>query len=107
MYYNQAANLSREMDYGADISQIDFVQESMIKLAKQAEPFVLKVYNNDNNHEKAITALFYIYRMLNDIPKSDEYKEKLKRKGVNLDDEGKPIEETKPQEGTTNDKNQK
>ena len=107
MYYNQAANISKEMSYDIDISQIDIIQENMIKLAKQAEPFVLKVYTNDHNNERAMTALYYIYRMLNDIPKSDEYKQRLKQKGVNVDDESKPAEENAPKEGTINDKNQK
>ncbi|MBX3163048.1 MAG: hypothetical protein KF900_01090 [Bacteroidetes bacterium] len=95
MYYNEAANLSREMDYGADISQIDIVQENMIKLAKQAEPFVLKVYNRNNNNEKALIGLYYIYRMLNDVPKSDDFKAKLKQKGVEVDDENVPVEDNK------------
>lgn len=105
LYYNQAANLSREMEYDADLTQIDIVQENMIKLAKQAEPFVLKVYSRDNNNEKAMTALCYIYRMLNDMPKYEDYKGKLKQKGINLDEGNGNTEEKK--DGSINDKNQK
>ena len=82
MYYNQAANLSKSLDYGADFSQIDIVQENMVKLAKQAEQFIHKVYANDSKNLKAVEALYYIYRMLNDTPKSDDFKKKGEELGI-------------------------
>ena len=82
MYYNQAANLSKSLDYGADFSQIDIVQENMVKLAKQAEQFIHKVYANDNKNLKAVEALYYIYRMLNDNAKSDDFKKKGEELGI-------------------------
>ena len=71
MYYNQAVNLSKELDYGADFTQIDFIQENMIKLAKQSEQFIFKVYSKNNKNVRSVEALFYLYRMLLDEPKSD------------------------------------
>lgn len=93
MYYNQAVNLSKSLDYGADFSQIDLVQENMVKLAKQAEQFIHKVYHNDNKNVKAIEALYYIYRMLNETAKSDDFKKKGEELGVKIIDQ--PVEKDK------------
>jgi hypothetical protein len=87
MYYNQAVNLSKSLDYGADFSQIDIVQENMVKLAKQAEQFIYKVYSLDNKNIKAIEALYYIYRMLNENAKSDEFKKKGEEMGIKFTDQ--------------------
>jgi hypothetical protein len=97
MYYNQAVNLTRELDYGADLSQIDFVQENIIKLAKQSEQFIYKVYKNDNKNVKAIEALYYIYRMLNENAKSDEFKKIGETFGIKFNTEEKTGDE-KPAE---------
>lgn len=82
MYYNQAANLSKSLEYGADFSQIDIVQDNMVKLAKQSEQFIYKVYMNDNKNLKAVEALYYIYRMLSENAKSDEFKKKGEELGI-------------------------
>ncbi|MDI1355889.1 MAG: hypothetical protein PSX36_13285 [bacterium] len=87
LYYNQAANLSKAMDYGAPFEQLDYIQDNMVKFAKQGEQFIYKVYKNDNKNVKACTALFYIYRMLLDIPKSEEFKKKAEDLGEKFTDE--------------------
>lgn len=87
MYYNQAVNLSKTLDYDADFSQIDIIQENMIKLAKLSEGYIFKVYTNNNNNKKAIEALYYVYRMLLEIHKSDEFKEKGIKLGLNFTEE--------------------
>jgi tetratricopeptide (TPR) repeat protein len=85
MYYNQAVNLGKGLDYGADFSQIDVVQENIIKLAKQAEQFIIKVYKVDNKNVKAVEALHSIYKMLNDKPKEEEFKKKCKELNIKID----------------------
>jgi hypothetical protein len=87
MHFNQAVNLSKSLDYGADFSQIDIVQDNMIKLAKQAEQFIILVYMKENTDPKALEALFYIYRMLNESAKSEEFKKKAELQGVKFADE--------------------
>lgn len=87
MHFNQAVNLSKSLDYGADFSQIDIVQDNMVKLAKQAEQFIVLVYKKDNNDPKALEALHYIYRMLNETAKSDDFKKKAEAQGVKFVDE--------------------
>ena len=89
MYYNQAANLSKSLEYGADFTEIDAIQDNMIKLAKQSEKLIRSVYDSDNKNTKSILALYYIYRMLVDLPKFEEFKKKCKE--MNLD-----IGENKP-----------
>ena len=78
MYYNHAANLVKSLDYGADISQIDVIQESIIKLAKQAEPLIYNVYKSNNKNPKAVEGLYLIYRMLNENAKMEQFKLKCK-----------------------------
>ena len=85
MYYNQAVNLGKSLDYGADFKQIDLVQENIVKLAKQAEQFIIKVYKADNKNVKAVEALHSIYKMLNDKTKEDEFKNKCKELNIKLD----------------------
>jgi hypothetical protein len=97
MYYNQAANLSKSLEYGADFTEIDAIQDNMIKLAKQSEKLIRAVYDNDNKNTKSILALYYIYRMLVDNPKFEDFKKKCKE--LNLD-----IGENKPA-GTEKNKN--
>ena len=85
MYYNQAVNLGKTLDFGADFSQIDLVQDNIIKLAKQSEYFVTRVYNLDNKNLKAVEALHSIYKMLNEKTKEDEFKVKCKELNIKLD----------------------
>jgi len=85
MYYNQAVNLSKSLDYGADISQIDVIQESMIKLAKQSEQLINKVFKQNNKNAKAVEALYFIYRMLNENTKTEQFKEKCKELKIAVD----------------------
>jgi len=85
MYYNQAVNLGKTLDFGADFSQIDLVQDNIIKLAKQSEYFVARVYNLDNKNLKAVEALHSIYKMLNEKTKEDEFKVKCKELNIKID----------------------
>lgn len=84
MYYNQAAFLTQSMSYETDLESIDAVQDNLVKLARQAEQFVVKVYNEDNKNEKAVQALYFIYRMLLDFKKSDEFKAKCIEMGIDI-----------------------
>lgn len=87
MHFNQAVNLSKSLDFGADFSQIDIVQDNMVKLAKQAEQYIIQVYQKDNKNAKALEALFYVYRMLNETQKSEDFKKKAEAQGVKFVDE--------------------
>jgi hypothetical protein len=86
MYYNQAVNMGKKLDYGADISQIEAVQENIVKLARQAEVPILRVFKTDSKNVKAVEALFYIYRMLNEPIKSQDFKAKAIALGIKFDE---------------------
>lgn len=81
LYFNQAVNIVKEMDGEIPIEKIDELQENVVKLARQSEQFILRVYMNDAKNRKACTALYYIYRMLYQLPKSDEFKKKAEDLG--------------------------
>jgi hypothetical protein len=57
----------------------------MVKLAKQAEQFIVRAYTQDNKNPKAVEALFYIYRMLLDFKRSEEFKLKCKELGIDVE----------------------
>lgn len=86
LYYNQAANLSKELEYGVDLNELDIIQDNMVKLAKQAEQFILRVWTNDNKNKKAAAALFYIYRILNELQKSEDFRKKAVELGYDFSD---------------------
>ena len=92
LHYNQAANLSKSLDFETDITQLEVVQDNMVKLAKKSEQYILKVYNNDKKDKKAVNALYFIYRMLMDNEKHEEFKKKCTEMGIIVD-------ETKPNPG--------
>ncbi len=86
MYYNQAVKLIESIGIdNTNISQLDIIQENMVKLAKQAEQFILKVYKVDQKNPKSVEALYYIYRMLNDDAKFNDFKNKCKELGIKTD----------------------
>lgn len=81
LYFNQAVNMVKELDGEIPIEKIDEVQTNVEKLARQSETYIYRVYKNDNKNRKACTALYYIYRMLYQLPKSDEFKKKAEDLG--------------------------
>ena len=85
MYCNQATGLIESLDYGADISQLDIIQENAVKLAKQAEQFMLKAYKSDEKNQSSTLGLYYIYRILSNQTKMDEFAAKCKNLGIKLD----------------------
>jgi len=81
LYFNQAVNMVKELDGEIPIEKIDEVQTNVEKLARQSEIYIFRVYKNDNKNRKACTALYYIYRMLYQLPKSDEFKKRAEDLG--------------------------
>lgn len=80
MYLNQATDLVEKLFAGeVSIQEVDVIQDNAIKLAKQAEQFFLKVYNQNNRNQKAVLALYYVYRVLLDEQKQKEFELKCKQ----------------------------
>ena len=86
LYYNQAANIIQKLNEDTPLEELDLVQDNLVKLGKQSEQFVSKGFQNDQNNLKAIEALFYIYRLLNDFNKSNEFKSLGIQKGLKLEE---------------------
>jgi len=88
MYLNQATSLIEKIDAGeASIQDVDIIQDDAAKLAKQAEQFFLKVYNQNNKHRKAVLALYYVYRVLMDEAKIIAFEQKCKELNIQVTDE--------------------
>lgn len=88
MYLNQATSLIEKIDAGeASIKDVDIIQEDAAKLAKQAEQFFLKVYNQNNKNKKAVLALYYVYRVLLDEAKILLFEQKCKELKIQVTEE--------------------
>ncbi|MGE0568899.1 MAG: hypothetical protein AB7O73_13225 [Bacteroidia bacterium] len=85
MYLNQATQLVQNIEFGeVNIDDLDIVQENAAKLAKQAEQFILKVYNQDQKNPKAVLSMYYIYRVLYENQKMADFEKKCKELKIEI-----------------------
>lgn len=85
MYYNHAVNIIRSLPPDVEFFELEIIQENAVKLAKQAEQYILPVYKADPKNAKAVNALYYIYRLLLEDKKMEEFRTKCKELGINVD----------------------
>jgi tetratricopeptide (TPR) repeat protein len=85
--YNEATVLIRKLEYEVELDQIEVVQDNVVKLAKESEQYILKVYNTNKNDAKAVEALYYVYRMLMDKVKFEDFKKKCSELGITVNEE--------------------
>ncbi|MBL7900502.1 MAG: hypothetical protein JNK73_00780 [Bacteroidia bacterium] len=85
--YNEATVLIKQLEYEVELDQIEVVQDNVVKLAKQSEQYILKVYNANKSDAKAVEALYYVYRMLMDKVKFEDFKKKCSELGITVNDE--------------------
>lgn len=85
--YNEATVLIKQLEYEVELDQIEVVQDNVVKLAKQSEQYILKVYNANKSDPKAVEALYYVYRMLMDKVKFEDFKKKCAELGITVNDE--------------------
>lgn len=85
--YNEATVLIRKLEYEVELDQIEVVQDNVVKLAKESEQYILKVYNSNQSDAKAVEALYYVYRMLMDKVKFEDFKKKCSELGIIVNDE--------------------
>lgn len=76
MYYNKAINLIENTDMDQGIPEIDKVQEKCIPIFKQSLPYMQRAHEIDPKRKEVLEGLAGIYFALNDLPKSNEYKQK-------------------------------
>ena len=77
LYYNEGVEIVNHMDYSYDLVQLNAVQDQIIKLFKQALPYVLRAFRLNPKRKETLIALQGIYFSLNDIEESEKYKRLL------------------------------
>jgi len=80
LYYNQAVDIIKKMDYDVPLDQLPVYQDQSIKLGQQSLPYLLKANQINPNDKSVIEGLAGIYYLLNDTEKYNEYKKKLEGK---------------------------
>ncbi|MBL7917701.1 MAG: hypothetical protein JNM96_04840 [Bacteroidia bacterium] len=86
MYLNTSATMVQNMDDIVELKELDVIIDNYIKLAKQAEQFILKVYEKNNKNPKSVEALYYVYKILNENAKIDEFRNKCKELNIPISD---------------------
>lgn len=77
LFYTQAINLINQLDYGVDLRALSDAQDNSISLFRESLPFMEKAYMLDPNRKETLYGLSGIYFSLNEIEKSNEFKQKL------------------------------
>lgn len=77
LYYTQAINLINQLDYAVDLRVLNDAQDNSLSLFRESLPFMEKAYLLDPSRKETLYGLSGIYFSLNDIEKSNEFKQKL------------------------------
>jgi hypothetical protein len=78
LYYNEAADIINNMDYDMDIMKLNEVQDYCIEIFLKALPPMKKSYELGYKRKETLIGLSNIYYGLNDMNKSDFFKNELK-----------------------------
>jgi tetratricopeptide (TPR) repeat protein len=76
LYYNKAVNIIDKLDADSDLITIDKIQDQCVLIFKLSLPYMTKAYQLNPNKKDVLEGLAGIYFALNDIPKSNEFKQK-------------------------------
>ena len=77
LYYNQAVDVIKKMDYDVPLDQLPVYQDQSVKMGQQALPYLLKAHQINPSDKSVVEGLAGIYYLLNDTEKYNEYKKKL------------------------------
>lgn len=77
LYYNQAVDIIKKMDYDIPLDQLPVYQAQSVKLGQQALPYLQKANQLNPSDKFVIEGLAGIYYLLNDTEKYNEYKKKF------------------------------
>lgn len=77
LYYNQGVDIVNNMDYDMDFDKLLATQDKITALFNEALPYMLKAYEQDYRKEDTLEGLKNIYHGLNDLEKSNYYKQQL------------------------------
>lgn len=79
LFYTQAINLINQLDYGVDLRALNDAQDNSISLFRESLPFMEKAYMLNPERQETLYGLSGIYFSLNEIEKSNEFKQKLEK----------------------------
>lgn len=79
LYYNEAVYIINNLDYDVDIEKLNALQDHCIDLFLKALPYMKKAYALNWKKRESLIGLSSIYLGLNDVEKSEFYKQELKK----------------------------
>jgi len=77
LYYNQAVDIIKKMDYDVPLDQLPVYQDQSVKMGQQALPYLIKANQINPSDKSVVEGLAGIYYLLNDSEKYNEYKKKF------------------------------
>jgi tetratricopeptide (TPR) repeat protein len=78
LYYNEAVNIIKGLDYDLDLITLELIQEETVELFKKALPFMLKARDLNPKRKETLIGLSGIYFSLNELEKSEEIENEIK-----------------------------
>lgn len=79
LYYNEGVDIVNNMDYSADLADLNRIQEEIYILLRKSLPYMKKAYDLNPNRKETLIGLQGIYYSLNDTDKSESFKKKLEQ----------------------------
>jgi len=77
LYYNEGVDIVNNMDYSLDLEELNSIQDQILALFKKSLPYMKKAYDLNPKREETLIGLQGIYYSLNDLAKSEAYKQEL------------------------------
>lgn len=78
LYYNEAVNIIKGLDYDLDLITLELIQEETVDLFKKALPYMLKARDLNPKRKETLIGLSGIYFSLNELEKSEEVENEIK-----------------------------
>lgn len=78
LYYNEAVNIIKGLDYDLDLITLELIQEETVDLFKKALPFMLKARDLNPKRKETLIGLSGIYFSLNELEKSEQIENEIK-----------------------------
>lgn len=76
MYYNQAVNIVKKLEYDVPLDELDLYQEQAKRTGLQALPYLLKAHAINKKDAVILESLSGVYYLLNEMDKYNEFKKK-------------------------------
>lgn len=85
LYYNDAVNIIKGLDYELDLITLELVQGDCVELFKKSLPYMQRAYELNPKKKDTLVGLSGIYFSLNEFEKSEQVKKELEL--LNVSDE--------------------